>query len=114
MAEREVFLFFQDGNDDAYCYPLSAFRGFRHAGDTSLVMHFSPANNTLETTAGGLKDIVTITLVTADTERACMKDIIDTINGHPHISGMIVKSDVDATMDNVSGITSCAITRAAV
>tara|TARA_R110002012_G_scaffold103_2_gene328 strand:+ start:549 stop:881 length:333 start_codon:yes stop_codon:yes gene_type:complete len=89
--EREVFLFFQDGNDDAYCYPLSAFRGFRHAGDTSLVMHFNPANNTLEATAGGLDDIATLT-ITSGKEKEAIVDIVNKIN-RGRATGVITIAD---------------------
>ena len=92
MAEREVFLFFQDGNDDAYCYPLSAFRGFRHAADTQLVMHFNPANNTLETTAGGLDDIATLT-ITSGKEKEAIEDIVNRINRGPNATGVITIAD---------------------
>tara|TARA_R100000458_G_C8250575_1_gene227607 strand:+ start:1071 stop:1409 length:339 start_codon:yes stop_codon:yes gene_type:complete len=92
MAQREVFLFFQDGDNDAYCYPLSAFRGFRHSSDTTLVMHFNPANNTLETTAAGHDDIATLTIASGKQKEAII-DIVNLINSHPHTTGVLTIAD---------------------
>ena len=91
-------LYFRDAADTTFCVPVSRMTKMETVNGTTVVMTFLPGNNELNATAGGLKDIVTITLVTADTERLCMQNIIDTINGHPHISGMIVIAD-DITGD---------------
>ena len=94
----EKMLYFRDAADTTFCVPVSRMTKMETTNGTTVVMTFLPGNNELNATAGGLKDIVTITLVTADTERLCMQNIIDTINGHPHKSGMIVIAD-DVTGD---------------
>jgi len=94
----EKMLYFRDAADTTFCVPVSRMTKMETTNGTTVVLTFLPGNNELSATAGGLKDIVTITLATADTERACMKDIIDTINGHPHKGGMIVVAD-DVTGD---------------
>lgn len=91
-------LYFRDAADTTFCVPVSRMTKMETTNGTTVVMTFLPGNNELNATAGGLKDIVTITLVTADTERLCMQEIIDTINGHPRKSGMIVIAD-DVTGD---------------
>ena len=42
-TSREVFLYFQDGDNDAYCYPLSSFIGFVH--DANLTLNRSRFSN---------------------------------------------------------------------
>ena len=76
----EKMLYFRDAADTTFCVPVSRMTKMETVNGTTVVMTFLPGNNELNTTAGGLKDIVTITLVTADTEKACMHDILSTIN----------------------------------
>ena len=38
----EKYLYFQDGNDDAYAYPLDRFIGFVHNSNLTLLMKFLP------------------------------------------------------------------------
>ena len=91
-------LYFRDAADTTFCVPVSRMTKMETTNGTTVVMTFLPGNNELNTTAGGLKDIVTITLVTADTEKQCMKDILATINGHPHGTGFIeIADDVTST-----------------
>ena len=59
---KQKFIYVQDGNNDALCWPIANFLGFVHAADTTLLMKFLPANNTQETTAGGLIDQITLTI----------------------------------------------------
>ena len=87
MAEREVFLFFQDGNDDAYCYPLSRFIGFRHAADTTLLMQFKP----LTDDASNI-DTVTLTIASGK-EKEAIEDVVNRINRGPHATGVITVAD---------------------
>ena len=59
----DKFLYFQDGNNDAYCYPLSSFIGFVHDADTTLKMRFVSA-----VTGPGATteiDLVTLTITTS-------------------------------------------------
>ena len=87
MTQREVFLYFQDGNDDAYCYPLSRFIGFRHGADTTLLMQFKP----LTDDASNI-DTVTLTLA-SNKEKDAMNDIVNLINSGPHTVGVITIAD---------------------
>mgnify|MGYP004464388253 FL=1 len=94
----EKMLYFRDAADTTFCVPVSRMTKMETTNGTTVVMTFLPGNNELNTTAGGLKDTVTITLVTADTEKQCMKDILATINGHPHGTGFIeIADDVTGT-----------------
>tara|TARA_Y100001972_G_C7604301_1_gene302851 strand:+ start:741 stop:1073 length:333 start_codon:yes stop_codon:yes gene_type:complete len=78
MAKNK-FIYVQDGNNDALCWPVANFLGFVHAADTSLLLKFKPANNTKETTAGGHVDQVTL-VIASQSEKAVMKAIIKAIN----------------------------------
>jgi len=87
MGEREVFLYFQDGNNDAYCYPLSRFIGFKHAADTTLLMQFKP----LTDDASDI-DLVTLTIA-SNKEKDAIIDIVNRINRSPHATGVITIAD---------------------
>ena len=84
---REVFLYFQDGNDDAYCYPLSRFIGFRHAADATLLMQFKPLTDDASEI-----DTVTLTLA-SNKEKDAITDIVTRINGGPHMTGVVTIAD---------------------
>ena len=87
---REVFLYFQDGNNDAYCYPFSKFKGFRHKVDGTLLMTF----HTVETESAATTEVDTITLTLASNkEKDAMTDIINLINTHPTKPGLITIAD---------------------
>ena len=87
MTQREVFLYFQDGNNDAYCYPLSRFIGFRHAANTTLLMQFKPLTD-------DVSEIDTVTLTLAENkEKDAMNDIVNLINSGPHTVGVITIAD---------------------
>ena len=88
MAEREVFLYFQDGNDDAYCYPLSKFLGFRHKANGTVLMTFAP----VETNDASEIDIVTLTIAT-NKEKDAITDVVNRINRGPHATGVITIAD---------------------
>ena len=88
---KQKFIYVQDGNNDALCWPIANFLGFVHAADTTLLMKFLPANNTQETTAGGLIDQITLTIA-ANSEKAVIESIIDAINDG-YGPGMIVVAD---------------------
>ena len=82
------FLYFQDGNDDAYCYPLSRFLGFRHKLDGTLLMTFEP----VETRDDGELDLVTLTLA-SNKEKDAIGDIINLINKAPFGENLITIAD---------------------
>jgi|TARA_B100000035_G_C20828639_1_gene477647 hypothetical protein len=88
---KQKFIYVQDGNNDALCWPVANFLGFVHAADTTLLMKFLPANNTQETTAGGLIDQITLTIA-SNSEKAVIESIIDAINDG-YGPGMIVVAD---------------------
>ena len=88
---KQKFIYVQDGNNDALCWPVANFLGFVHAADTTLLMKFLPANNTQETTAGGLIDQITLTIA-SNSEKAVMESIINAINDG-YGPGMIVVAD---------------------
>ena len=83
----EKYLYFQDGNDDAYCYPLSRFIGFRHAADGTLLMQFKPL-----TDDDSNIDTVTLTLA-SNKEKDAITDIVNLINSGPHAVGVITIAD---------------------
>ena len=90
MTQREVFLYFQDGNDDAYCYPLKNFIGFQHAADGTLLMRFVSVVNG----PGATTEIDTVTLTLASNkEKDAINDIVNLINGGPHSVGVITIAD---------------------
>ena len=88
---KQKFIYVQDGNNDALCWPVANFLGFVHAADTTLLMKFLPANNTQETTAGGLIDQITLTIA-SNSEKAVIESIIEAINDG-YGPGMIVVAD---------------------
>jgi len=94
----EKFLYFRDAADTTFYVPVTRMTKMETTNGTTVVLTFLPGNNELNTTAGGLKDIVTITLVTADKEKELMQDITDAINGGPHGNGFILIAD-DVTGD---------------
>ena len=86
----EKFLYFQDGNDDAYCFPLSRFIGFVHDSNLTLKMRFQSAVTNSSTATE--VDLVTLTLA-ANKEKEAIADIIDLINDRPHANGLITIAD---------------------
>ena len=92
MAENK-FLYFQDGNDDAYCFPLERFIGFVHDGDTTLKMRFiSGVTNSATATE---VDLVTLTLASGK-EKEAITDVVARINGQ--------KTGVITIADNVNQV----------
>ena len=71
------YLYVQDGNNDAYCYPLANFIGFQHAADTTLLMRFV----SIVTGPGATTEIDTVTLtIASNKEKDAIADIIAKIN----------------------------------
>ena len=81
------FLYFQDGNNDAYCYPLSRFVGFLHAADGTLLMKFKPTTADADSI-----DTVTLTLA-SNKEKDAMNDITNLINKAPDSQNVITIAD---------------------
>ena len=101
----DKFLYFQDGNNDAYCYPVSNLISIIHDGDTSLKLFFAPAS----TNDANDTDLVTLT-ITTQTEKAVTQALIQAINGGPHTDGFIVVCDLVNSVFLHPDITSTALT----
>ena len=86
-------LYFRDAADTTACFPAENLLRMATVNGTTVVLNFKAGNGNAEATAGGVIDLVTITLATADKELELMQDITNTINGHPHASGLIVIAD---------------------
>ena len=105
--------------DDAVMYPANRMLSIHHESDDTIKMYFEPNIGDGATGADREADSIDLT-VPNETERSVTLAIIEALNYNigayksKQRNYMIVKNDVDATMDNVSGITSCVITRAAV
>jgi len=85
MAKHK-FIYAQDGNNDALCWPVANFLGFVHAADTQLILKFKPHTN-------DASDVDQITLVIqANSEKKVIKDIVKAINNH-YGEDMIVVAD---------------------
>ena len=80
------YLYFQDGDNDVYCYPVSRFIGFRHAADTTLIMNFQPQTNSATATE---IDKATLTIVSG-TEKDVIKAIVSAINAPANNDGGII------------------------
>ena len=90
-VNKHKFIYIQDGNNDALCWPVANFLGFVHAADTTLLLKFLPANGTNETTAGGQVDQVTLTIA-SNSEKSVIKAIITAMNDM-YGEAMIVVAD---------------------
>ena len=120
MANQKVqFIMAVSDGDDAVMYPSNRLLSIHHEGDDVVKLYFEPGIGDAATGADREADSIDLT-VPNETERSVTLAVIDALNYNygayksKQRNYMIVKSDVDATMDNVSGITSCAISRAAV
>ena len=94
-TSREIFLYFQDGDNDAYCYPLSSFIGFVHDADLTLKMRFKSAVTNSSTATE--VDLVTLAIASGK-EKDAINDIVNRINGGPH------PVDVVTIADNVNQV----------
>ena len=117
--EKTQFIMAVSAGDDAVMYPAGRMLSMQHEGDDVIKVYFEPGVGDGATGADREADSINLT-VPDETERAVTLAILDAINYNfgtyksKQRDYMIVKNDVDATMDNVAGITSCTITRAAV
>jgi len=116
---KEKFIIAVSDDNDAVMYPLSRMLSMHHVGDDVITMYFDPGISDIGTGADAEADLIALT-VPDETERAVTLAILDAINLDygayltKQKGYVIVKDDVDATNDMVSGITSCAITRNAI
>ncbi len=71
------YLYFQDGDNDAYMYPVSSFLGAEHDGDTTMKLRFV----SVVTGPGITTEIDTITLtIKSGAEKTAMKAIVSAVN----------------------------------
>ena len=73
---KQKFIYIQDGNNDALCWPVAQFLGFTHAADTTLLMKFQAQTNSDAATE---IDQITLTIA-SNSEKAVMESIINAIN----------------------------------
>ena len=84
------YLYFQDGNNDAYCFPVERFIGFVHDSNLTLKMRFiSGVTNSPTATE---VDLVTLTLA-ENKEKDAIQDIVAKINAHPNGDPVITIAD---------------------
>ena len=116
---KEKFIIAVSDDNDAVMYPLSRMLSMHHVSDDTIIMYFDPGISDAGTGADAEADLITLT-VPNETERAVTLAILDAINLDygaylkNQTGYVVIKDDVDATNDMVSGITSCTITRGAV
>jgi|3_EtaG_2_1085321.scaffolds.fasta_scaffold168317_2 hypothetical protein len=118
-TKNDMYLYFMEQTDgafdaayDAYCPPLSSFRGFNSTGTTTtLEMQFDSILGTGADIAAVDKVVLTIT---ANKQKEVMDAIVQKLNSHPHSDGFLVIADdtnsVYATSGITGGITACAVT----
>ena len=83
----EKYLYFQDGNDDAYAYPLDRFIGFVHNSNLTLLMKFLPFTDDADS-------IDTVTLaIPENKEKDAINDIVNLINKTPNKQNVITIAD---------------------
>jgi len=118
MYKKQFIMAVSDA-DDAVMYPANRMLSIHHEGDDVVKMYFEAGEGDAATGADREADSIDLT-VPDETERSVTLAIIEALNYNvgayksKQRNYMIVKSDVDTTMDNVSGISSCVITRATV
>ena len=76
MAKAGKYIYAQDGNNDAICWPVSSILGFVHAADTSLILNFQPQTNSDIATE---IDKITLTIASGS-EKAVIKSIVKALN----------------------------------
>ena len=117
--EKTQFIMAVSAVDDAVMYPAGRMLSMQHEGDDVIKVYFEPGIGDGATGADREADSIDLT-VPDETERAVTLAILDAINYNfgayksKQRDYMMLKNDLVATEDNVAGITSCAIVRAAV
>ena len=88
-VNKTKFIYAQDGNNDALCWPVANFLGFTHAADTTLILNFKP-----QTGSGAATEIDKITLtIASNSEKSVIKAIVNAINDM-YGEAMIVVADL--------------------
>ena len=89
-----------DARADMVCYPLSKLKGFLNVDSTTIEMHFEPLLVVADSNdTSVIEDKVALTLVTADTHKDAVSEIIKAIKYGPRT----VASN-DATVDVVTAV----------
>ena len=87
-----------DARADMVCYPLSKLKGFLNVDSTTIEMHFEPLLVVADSDdTSVIEDKVALTLVTADTHKDAVSDIIKAIK-----YGTTTVASNDATVDVVT------------
>lgn len=103
----EKFLYFDDGTNDAYMYPLSTLHAVIHDTDTTIEMYFKSAVKSPSFS----NDKVTLTIASG-TEKAVMKSISEAL-ADPTSGAFTVIADNNNKSENVNAnITDLALTLA--
>ena len=108
------------------CYPLSKLKGFLNVDSTTIEMHFKPLTAVADSDdTSVIEDKVSLTLVTADTHKAAISEIIKAIKYGVRTVGttdgatdvvtaiekdMIVIADDNNSIYATSKINACTIT----
>jgi|TARA_R100000084_G_C4500994_1_gene78193 hypothetical protein len=112
---RESYLMAVSAADDAIVFPFSKIRNISCAADATIIIAAEPAIFD-PTGADASQDIITLT-ITADTEVAVMKDLVQQMLGAQAGNGqsgaLVVCDDVNSVFAHPD-ILSCTITRDAI
>tara|TARA_Y100001963_G_C6395453_1_gene271697 strand:+ start:114 stop:443 length:330 start_codon:yes stop_codon:yes gene_type:complete len=104
-VNKHKFIYAQDGNNDAICWPVANFLGFVHAADTTLLLNFKP-----QTGAAAATEIDKITLtIASNSEKAVIKAIVNAMN-NMYGDAMIVVADLVNQKFITSDVTDVACT----
>ena len=104
-VNKTKFIYAQDGNNDAICWPVANFLGFVHAADTTLLLNFKP-----QTGSAAATEIDKITLtIASNSEKAVIKAIVNAMNDM-YGEAMIVVADLVNQKFITSDVTDVACT----
>ena len=98
-----------DASGDSVCYPVTSLMGMQPTGDTYLALYFKQLSNQFSDSEDadddeGRTDKITVTLSSANTHKAVMKNIIDAI-AYGEEAFIIIGDDESNTEQYISGIT---------
>ena len=99
--------------DDAIVVPTSRIRTISCASDSAIIIYCDPGIHD-PTGTDADADIITLA-ITADTEVATLKSLVEQLNAYPHQNGsvLMICDDVNSVFAHAN-ITSCTITRNAI
>mgnify|MGYP003120897883 FL=1 len=102
---HEKVLYFSDGADDCYAFPVANLVNIKNASSTTLDLNFHPGS-----VGGGADDVDQVRLTIADgSEKAVIKAITNAI-ADAYGEAMIVVADVENSVFLNSNITGTALT----